>query len=77
MITLSIYLSLCIPPRIVNTSKELWNKHDTKILETAQKRCGQKYPDSPCVKLFWKTKPKSYRVICGGVKNGDITILPN
>lgn len=61
---ISLYL-LCSAPNIVNTSDEAWNDHDQKILRSATKRCGEIYNEAPCVKLFHKTEPRSYRVICG------------
>jgi hypothetical protein len=48
-----------------NASKEPWNAYDYSILEQTKHRCGELYPDSPCVKLFRKYNRKQYSVICG------------
>jgi hypothetical protein len=58
----------CSNTIIKNDSSEEFNKHDQKVLNSTKARCSHYYPESPCVKLFWKTKPRSYRVICGAKK---------
>lgn len=55
----------CPKPEVVNTSDLPWNDHDQKTLEYAKKRCGEIYPDAPCVKWFKKYAFQSYSVICG------------
>lgn len=63
---LLILLALSCPiTKIENISGHPWNKHDQEVLEYVQKRCGQVYPDSPCVKLFRKREAQDYSVICG------------
>lgn len=63
VLALSIALA-CGSPKIVNRTKS-WNEQDKTTLETAQKRCGQIYPDSPCVKMFRKADEGIYSAICG------------
>ena len=64
-ITISLN-SGCFNPNIINTSQEPWNSHDQKVLKKATNRCGELYKDAPCIKMFWKTEPRVYRVMCGG-----------
>jgi hypothetical protein len=76
--SLSILLSLalavapmCPSPLIINHTKE-WTTFDAKTLARAKIRCGQLYPNSPCVQTFMKTKPLTYQVICTAApKNGE------
>ena len=67
MLVLLLALS-CAEPRIENTSGLKWNEVDQEMLDTAKKRCGVIYPDSPCVKMFRKYDFQSYSVICGKSK---------
>lgn len=53
----------CSEPVII--SKKPLTEFDLWTLERAKKRCGEIYPNSPCVKVFHVVKPKTYRVICG------------
>lgn len=53
------------PKTIVKTFDGSWTKDDEVILDAASKRCGQLYPNSPCVKLIQKLAPQEYRVTCG------------
>lgn len=55
-----------------NTSGLKWNDYDYSILNQAKRRCGELYPDAPCVKLFRKYNFQQYSVICGAKKEaGD------
>lgn len=58
-------LQVCGTPTIINNSGEPWNAFDQSILLVANKRCGQLFKDSTCVKLIRKNKSKDYGVICG------------
>lgn len=59
-------LALSCPATVMqNVSSYPWNAYDRKILRQAQKRCGELYDDSPCVKLFRKYNKVQYSVICG------------
>lgn len=57
--------AVCQPPKLENKTKFPWNDFDKKTLKGAATRCGQKYPNSPCVKLFRKHGERDYSVICG------------
>lgn len=57
----------CPQTRIENWTNE-WNKQDQWTLDNAKKRCGQLYPDAPCVKMFRKKDESTYNVICSGNK---------
>ena len=54
----------CPKTRIENWTK-VWTKRDQQTLDTARKRCGEIYPDAPCVKMFRKKDETTYNVICG------------
>jgi len=45
-----------------------WDSYDQETLERSRTRCGEKYPSSPCVKVFTKTGKRSYQAICGAAK---------
>lgn len=52
--------------KIDNRSSEPLTEYDYKTIERARDRCQEKFPKtSPCLKVFIKTAPKSYKVICG------------
>ena len=72
---ITMLLLICTAPQMINTSNEAWNTKDYKTLQISQKRCKQLYPEAPCVKLFHKTEPRVYRVLCKGQKSGNTTIL--
>jgi hypothetical protein len=55
----------CPKVRMQNVTKVPWTQHDRDVLVRAQKRCGELYPDMPCVKLFRKFGFQMYTVICG------------
>jgi hypothetical protein len=66
LITLMSLAALSCPKTImVNHTSHPWNDHDRSVLETAKKRCGQIYPDAPCVKEFYKIDKQDYHVTCG------------
>lgn len=54
---------MCLTIIVNNTS--IWNPDDQKHLDRARVRCGELYPDAPCVKKFEKVKELQYRVTCG------------
>jgi hypothetical protein len=55
----------CPRTTMINTSGFPWNGHDRKTLKYTKKRCGEIYPDAPCVKWFKKWGKQDYSVICG------------
>lgn len=58
----------CPPTKMENATTYPWNEFDMKTLKHVKTRCGQIYPNSPCVKLFRKWDKKDYSVICGREK---------
>ena len=60
--------ALCSKTIIVNDSKHPWNSFDQKTLNRAKIRCGEIYPNSPCVKWFRKYNERDYQVVCGASK---------
>jgi hypothetical protein len=67
MIFLLLALS-CPVTKMQNTSGYSWNNYDRSELKYARKRCGEIWPDSPCLKLFKKYDKKQYSCICGSKK---------
>ena len=66
MLTIMVLMAISCPnPKMQNVTKFAWNDFDKSILEQARKRCGELYPDAPCVKLFRKYGKQDYSVICG------------
>ena len=66
----NIIVFSCHNPIIDNWTK-VWNEEDAKTLKQAQIRCGEIYPDAPCVKLFRKKEELNYNVICGAKQRND------
>lgn len=62
---------ICAVVLLINLSAEPWNKADKDNQDHATVRCGEKYPDSPCLKKFIKVEPLMYRAICGEKGNGS------
>jgi hypothetical protein len=57
----------CSSPVLENHTKT-WDKIDQMAEQSAEKRCGQLFPDGPCMKVFIKNEDKDgvhYRVVCG------------
>jgi hypothetical protein len=64
--SLILLLSLSCPNTIIENRTEFpWNSFDNQTLTKAKKRCGEKYKNSKCVKVFRKTGEQDYQVICG------------
>jgi hypothetical protein len=63
---------MCPHTAHVNKTDEPWNDYDKKIFLQVQKRCGQIYPDAPCVKLFRKFDTQSYTVLCGKGEDSNV-----
>lgn len=60
-----ITAAACPSTKMLNTSGHPWNDYDKSILAQTKRRCGQIYPDAPCVKLFKKWGKQDYSVVCG------------
>ncbi len=55
----------CPKVQLGNTSGLPITDMDNKNIAQATKRCGQKYPKSPCLIKFIKTGFQAYTAICG------------
>lgn len=59
-----IITKTCPPTKVVKMGK--WLKIDQWNMNTAVKECPKRYNGrSPCLVYFEKTKPYSYRALCG------------
>jgi hypothetical protein len=54
----------CQQVAIQNQTKR-WDSHDEKALIRASERCGEIYPDAPCLKKFYKLDENRYSALCG------------
>lgn len=68
MIVLIILALSCPEPLRQNVSGDPWNAYDKQEEQYCQKRCGELYDDSPCLKLFRKFEKQGYTCICGAKK---------
>lgn len=59
-------LIVCQTPILVNHSK-IWVHRDSEIIAHASKRCGEIFPDAPCLKRLVKVKEQAYNIYCGGI----------
>lgn len=59
----------CPTTRFELTGVQALGLQDKQALEQAQKRCPILYPNSPCVRVFRRTAPQTYQVICGPRKS--------
>lgn len=53
----------CPKTEIINPT-DVWDQQDRTAVETAKTRCGKIYPDSPCLKKFWKIDQGVYQALC-------------
>lgn len=58
---------ICVLTTIVNKTST-WTENDKKALKKAKVRCGQLYPDAPCLKRFVKLGENRYNALCGAKK---------
>jgi hypothetical protein len=42
-----------------------WDPSDEKALIRANVRCGEIYPEAPCLKKFYKLDENRYSALCG------------
>lgn len=64
ILLLTLALS-CPETKTQNVSGFPWNKRDQEVLVGAQKRCGELYPEAPCLKLLRKYGEHDYSAVCG------------
>lgn len=58
----------CSAAIMQNVTPFPWNDYDRDELKYAEKRCGEIYKDTPCVKIFRKFGKRDYSVVCGKEK---------
>lgn len=64
LFTLAVGSVQC-PETIIENRTDEWNTQDMQTLVNAKKRCGEIYPDSPCLKKLIKKDSQTYNAICG------------
>ena len=62
---LSLLVAFVCPLTKMDNWTHEWTDYDRKTYEHAKIRCGELYPDAPCVKMFRKKDSLTYNVICG------------
>lgn len=55
---------VCVLPVIVNNT-DVWDERDKEVMREAQQRCGEIFPDAPCLTKIVKTGDNSYQIYCG------------
>lgn len=55
---------ICLAATLIGFQKPLTD-FDKAVIKTATKRCGELYPESPCLSKLIKTGPNSFQVLCG------------
>ena len=55
---------VCAATVIVNHT-DVWDEQDKAVVKEASKRCGQIFPDAPCLKKIVKLEDNSYQIYCG------------
>jgi hypothetical protein len=63
LFTLALGFS-CPDTRIENYTTT-WNKQDQETFEHSKIRCGELYPEAPCLKMFRKKDDDTYNAVCG------------
>lgn len=63
--TMLLSVKMICPPTTVHNWTSFWNKEDAQSLERAKTRCHELYFDAPCLEVFAKVAPQTYRATCG------------
>lgn len=66
ILTLAFVAGIICPETKIQNRTQEWNDQDKQALTTAKRRCGEMYPEAPCVKMFRKADEGIYSAICGG-----------
>ncbi len=61
---MTLWMLSCSEPWIFNVT-EVWNDLDERTFQRAKIRCGQIYPDAPCLTVFYKNAEREYMASCG------------
>ena len=56
---------ICATVILINNTKLPWNAHDFEMRDRAKTRCSELYPESPCLKKFYKRNFQDYFALCG------------
>lgn len=59
-----VYTYACAITVMVNLTPLPWDARDLEVKDIAAKRCGELFPQSPCLKRFTKLREQGYNVIC-------------
>ncbi len=66
METALIALALNCPATVVKKPEGTkWEQADKASLKSAATRCAFHFPEAPCLKVFEKREPLTYRATCG------------
>ena len=65
----------CESPTIVTYTLEDWSDTDQRAYDTAQRRCQELYPRSPCVRKFIRYAQTRYGVICGASLDNELEVM--
>ena len=61
----TIVLGFSCPATKVENYTNEWNEQDQKTFDGARLRCGELYPEAPCLKMFRKKDESTYNAVCG------------
>lgn len=64
IITMSLGIQVLCPVPEVRNKTKVWNNFDRQVFKQAQKRCGELFSESPCLKIFLKSEEMVYSVMC-------------
>jgi hypothetical protein len=69
-VKLFLLAALSCPPIIQENQTELsWGEKDKAIADQYRSRCGDVFPEAPCVAMIIKREKQVYWVICGAEKS--------
>jgi len=64
IVSAMVFGSVCLSPSVDNHTKD-WTDIDRQSFTRAHKRCGEKFPKSPCLVKFIKKDFQVYNAVCG------------
>jgi len=62
---------ICIAALMINLSDHPWQAIDYANKRAAMVRCGELYPDAPCLKTFIKKDVRVYNAVCGNKRKDN------
>jgi hypothetical protein len=63
---------VCMAITLENVSPEPWNAYDFDRMNYSVRRCGELYPDAPCLRLWRKYEHQQYTAICGAERGAKL-----